>query len=75
MTFESEGLQMYLLLLFTYGCRRRAMLSSLTTLVYAPAMKWPGHIVLPPSITPSFWIQFLLIISVIHGDFQMKFDT
>ena len=49
----------------------------------APAIKWPGHIVLPlsvipsfhPSIIPSFRIQFPLIISVIHGDFRMKFAT
>ena len=29
---------------------------------YAPAIKWPGHIVLPLSVIPSFRIQFPLII-------------
>ena len=27
------------------------------------------------SVIPSFWIQFPLIISVMHGDIQMKFGT
>ena len=34
------------MLLFTYGCRRRAMLSSLTTLVIhrtCRTMAWRGH--------------------------------
>ena len=29
---------------------------------YAPAIKWPGHMVLPLSFIPSFQIQFPLII-------------
>ena len=46
-----------------------------------PALKCPGHIVLPLSsilksfhLSLSFLIQFLIIISVIHRHFQYKFS-
>ena len=60
-----------------WGTDHKMTVAGITYLItfYAPAMKSPGHIVLPLSVIPSFRIQFPLIFSVIHGDFLMKFGT